>query len=242
MGQLWRGALYPLRAFGFTWRHRLWPIAAAAVGVNVLLFVGLVVGAVYLIAPWLGKLDAYLEGSWWAFLGWLIWVAAVGAVVAGCALVIVLVGQVVASPLMDVLSEKTEAIVLGKRDEPFSWRQLLRGVWLACGDLFWGLLFLGVVSLALLPLGPLGPVLGFVFNALLLSQEFVGLPLTRRMVGYRGRWGAVWANRWVCLGFGAVAMGMLFTPGVNLLLLPVATVGGTMLYCDLVRGGRLTGV
>ena len=39
-------------------------------------------------------------------------------------------------------------------------------------------------------------------------------------------------------GFGTAAMALLFVPGLNLVLLPLASVGGTLAYCDLKRAGR----
>ncbi|MEM6733160.1 MAG: EI24 domain-containing protein, partial [Myxococcota bacterium] len=79
----------------------------------------------------------------------------------------------------------------------------------------------------------------FAFSALLLSVEFVGLSLTRRFVNYRGRWRIIWDNKGLSLGFGSASMLLLLVPGLNLILLPLAAVGGTLAYCDLVRVGAI---
>ena len=71
-------------------------------------------------------------------------------------------------------------------------------------------------------------------------QEFVGLPLARQLVGYRRRWGVVWDNRWLAAGFGSAVAVLFIVPGLNLVLLPLAAVGGTLLYCDLKTAGRLS--
>ncbi|MEO0593615.1 MAG: hypothetical protein AAFZ38_08550, partial [Myxococcota bacterium] len=46
-------------------------------------------------------------------------------------------------------------------------------------------------------------------------------------------------NRWLSLGFGSSSMLLLFVPGLNLILLPLAAVGGTLAFCDLYRAERL---
>ena len=79
----------------------------------------------------------------------------------------------------------------------------------------------------------------FAFTALLLAQEFVTLPMTRKFISYRPRWRGIWNNKWPSFGFGMAAMALMLIPGINLVLLPLAAVGGTLLYCDLEAAGSL---
>jgi CysZ protein len=124
----------------------------------------------------------------------------------------------------------------------------VQGVALAVRDLVWGLVYLTVVNglIFVVSAGTFGlaaapaSIVSFCFSAWLLAHEFVGLALSRQLVGYRRRWRIVWANKWTTLGFGVACMGLLFVPGLNLVLLPLAAVGGTLLYCDLKAGGRVS--
>ncbi len=255
LAQAFVGLAYPLWGLGFIRRHRLWPLTFAAIGINVVLL-GVLVGlSVWLAMPYLAHMQAAMTGiaESSAFLqealsvvGWIIWVLALALLLAANGLVLMLVGQAVASPFLDMISERVEAIVLGEKVTPFNLKRLFAAVMMALADLVWGLVFLAVVNLPIFLVG-LVPVVGtvpaavasFCFSALLLAQEFVGLPLTRQLWGYRARWRVVWRNKWLAVGFGSSCMGLLLVPGLNLVLLPLAAVGGTLLFCDLEAAGRV---
>ena len=68
------------------------------------------------------------------------------------------VGQAVASPFLDALSERTEAIVMGEEPPPFSLARSIRGMLLAVLDLVWGLLYLAAVHVPLLIISAVVPV------------------------------------------------------------------------------------
>jgi CysZ protein len=251
VGQLALGLGYPLRGVAEILRGRLWIWAAAAVAVNV---VGV---GVYVASPALASLTSGL-GAWlaptsavlrWAveLVSWLVWALALVLVFGAAALLVVLVGQAVASPFLDLLSEQIETQVLGSTPAPLTLRRLGQVARFGLADLLFGLFFYVCVQaplfvLGLLPVVGTGPaaVASFIFGSLFLAHEFIGLSLVRRLASYGVRWRVVRQNLWVSLGFGAATMALLFVPGLNLVFLPVAAAGGTLLYCDLVRWGRLT--
>jgi CysZ protein len=253
-----RGLYYPIEGLGFIRQHRLWGMAAIPTIVNILLFVIVVAVTLWLVVPWLTGLESTLqpassEGIWASLLGVLakvltvvLWILVPLAILIIGAGIIVLVGQAVASPFLDLLSEKVETIVLGTEPAPATVARTVRSIVVACADVVWTLVFFLAVNIPLLLINFI-PVLGAVLNAalsfgfaaLLLSQEFVGLSLARQLVSYPARWRVVWANRWEGLGFGCTTMLLLLVPGLNLILLPLASVGGTLLYCDLKAANRV---
>lgn len=240
-----------MQGFKFLSEHKLWGMASAAIAVNVVLLLGLVGLAsaflVPLIQGWVAAVAASALFSWAAgIISFLLW-CLVGpvALVLGF-LVLMLVGQTVASPFLDSLSEKVESLVLGTPVAPFTFGRMVQGSLIAVQDLIGGLLFIVGVNLPLFVVGlvpGVGPLVAsvpsFCFSAWLLSQEFMGLSLARKFVTYGDRWRAVWSNKAVTLGLGTTTMMLLFVPGLNLVLLPVAAVGGTLLYCDLKDLGRM---
>ncbi len=255
IAQAFRGATYPLAGLGYIRRHGLWPLTFAAIGINLLLLGVLITVTIVLVVPWLDQLDGtfaeiagqsgFLQGVF-SVLGWLIWVAAIAVVLVANGLFLLLIGQAVASPFLDMLSEKIEGLELGIEVHPFSAKRVVEAVALAIADLVWGVVFLAIVHIpifivSLVPgIGTIPAAMAsFCFSALLLAHEFVGLPMTRHLVSYRARWRHVWRNKWLGLGFGSVCMLLLLVPGLNLILLPLAAAGGTLLYCDMKRGGRI---
>jgi len=240
------GFRYGLEGLGFIGRARLWPLALAAVLINVALLVALAVGALVWLLPAVrgvvASLDAWAQGSHVlgalvAVAGGLLWVLAVSLGVVVSAVVVLMVGQAVASPFLDALSERVETLVLGTAPAPFSAGRVAASVRMALGDLGWTLVYWLVANVPLVVLGvvaaPVAAALEFVVAALLLAQEFVGLALARQLVPYRRRFAFFRGHRALGLGFGAACLLMFAVPGLNLVLLPVATVGGTLLYCDL---------
>jgi CysZ protein len=257
LGGLLRGLGYPLEAMSFIRRHRLWGLSMWPALVNLLLLIVVVVLAFWWFLPWLEAAEQWLEptsdeGLWNTILGGLaafasvlMWILVPVAVVVLGSAFVVLVGQAVASPFLDVLSERVETLVLGTEPAPFTWGRTVRSVTVAIADIVWTVVFFVAVNIPLL-LVNIVPVLGsaanavlsFCFAALLLSQEFVGLSLARRFVSYPGRWSVIWGNKGLGLGCGSTIMALFVVPGLNVLLLPLASVGGTLLYCDLKAAGR----
>ncbi|MEL6544213.1 MAG: EI24 domain-containing protein, partial [Myxococcota bacterium] len=256
VGGFVRGLSYPLEGFAFIREHRLWGLAAVSIAVNVVLFAVVLGLAVTVAIPYVQELNAYL-GTWssegtlsalvWlvAIVSYVIWALLFVLILGVSSVFVLLVGQAVASPFLDMLSEKVENIVIGTPEQPFTASIVIRSVLLALGDLFWGLVFLAAIQLPIFVLSLTGvgalpaSVMSFAFSALLLAVEFVGLALTRRFLSYRERWRVIWDNKWLSLGFGSSAMLLLLIPGLNLILLPLAAVGGTLAYCDLLRAGQI---
>jgi CysZ protein len=255
IAQVFRGLAYPIEALGFIRHHRLWGMIAASVAVNVALLLGLCAATFYFVTPWIASLESTLAG--WASGGavmaalvavasWIVWIAAGAFILVLNGVVLMMVGQAVASPFLDALSEQVEGLVLGSAPEPFTVRRTIESILMAIADLVWGVVYLVVAHIPILLLN-LVPVFGtavsaflsFSFTALLLSHEFVGLSMSRKLVSYRGRWRAVGRNKGLCLGFGGAVMVLRLVPLLNLLRLPLAAVGGTLLYCDLEASGWL---
>lgn len=252
-----RGAGYPLDALAFIRRHDLWRLTAVAIAVNVALFIALLVASIVLVLPWVNEsLDALVVWSqsfemavivWLAkVIVWIGYIVAVLALLAGSSLILLLVGQAVASPFLDLLSERVENIVFKTPGDGLSIKNVATSLVFSVSDLIWNVLFLALIHIPIFFIG-LIPAIGtvpasaasFLFSALLLGVEFVGMPMTRFFVPYRQRWGHLWREKWLSLGFGTSTMLLLVVPGLNLVLLPLAAVGGTLAYCDLVQDGAL---
>ncbi|MFH0899823.1 MAG: EI24 domain-containing protein [Pseudomonadota bacterium] len=247
-----RGLRYPFDAIRFMRRHRLWSIAAVPLAVNIAVL-ALVFGvAVFWLIPkisclvdWLASLSTwfYLQ-SLVVALGWLAMVVACLLVFVASALAVLVLGRAIASPFLDLLSEKVESIALGTPEMPLSLGYLGRSMLVAVGDLLRGTALLAVAHLVIALAGAipgvgwaLGGAASVFLGSLVLAHESIGMAAARRLVSYRRRWSVIWENRWLSLGFGLAVMALLAVPGLNLLLLPLATVGGTLAYCDLRRAG-----
>ena len=261
ISEFFRGFKYPFRAFTYLGQHKLWSLAKYPIVLNIVILIGVVAGATMLLWPFLTDLTASITASlggwsWFAWLGqalaqfisFVLWVLLFPASLALGFLTLVLIGQAVASPFLDTLSQKVEIKEIATPEMPLSAGSVARSVAIALADLFWGILVLAVTHIPLFIIG-LIPGLGttvaglgsFFVTNWLLAHEFVGLPLSRREVGYWARWRLVWQYRWRTLGLGAAAAMLLWIPGINIVLLPLATVGGTLLFCELAESSASPG-
>lgn len=136
----------------------------------------------------------------------------------------------VAVPINDWLAERTERhteppIAL---NEPFRLTFLVRttAIDLAKTALAGVLTFLAFAVSWI----PVLNIAAFVASQLLITFQYISYPQTRRRMGFRT------SARWVlgafpeCFGFGLVHFALFLIPGVSALVLPLAVIGGTILF------------
>ena len=145
------------------------------------------------------------------------------------------------APFNDLLSEEVEKLVTGKPGVPFSFKAMVKGTVRGLGIelakmlvyvFVMGTLF--VLSLFVPAVGQIVyTVVGFVLSAIFFSVDYIDWPASRRDKGLRYRVGMLRRHFWPMLGFGTGVWLFLFVPFVNLLFVPAAVAGGTLLFLDL---------
>ncbi|KFA93543.1 EI24 domain-containing protein [Archangium violaceum] len=153
---------------------------------------------------------------------------------------------VVLAPLQDPLSELTEAQCGGYTSPPFGLGSFLQGLATSLGHTLarLSLLILGLAVIFPLNLIPVvgsvaWTVLGTLWTTLWLAGEHLAAPMTRHQYPF-AEVRRVMRQRWLlCLGFGAGVYVLLWVPLLNSLFLPVAVVGGTLLYRGLLAVGNV---
>lgn len=187
-----------------------------------------------------GIVGALLTG-----LRWIIRIVS-GILITVLGLVLVVIfSSVVAAPFNDALSEAVEGLLTGGSAPPFSLKRMVadvvRTVRLELGKVLLYAAIVGPMFLASFFVPGLGQVvslLGFALTAVFLGVDYVDWPAARRdwSVGDR----VAFARRQLAAiaGFGTGVWVLLFIPVVNLLFMPAAVAGGTMLFVDMTGGGE----
>ncbi len=252
-----RGFAYPFRGLRFVYREhvglaRYWvvPVLITAVA----LF-GVIWGAITLqgdVVDWVWSLfpQTWLEGDGWLArgFGFLRGIAQIlVALIIGLlgTVVVALSSSLIAAPFNDALSEAVERIVTGNPMPPFSFSRVLRdlGRTLRLEGLKL-LLYLVVIvpmflsSLFVPVIGQLLSVVAFFLTALYLAFDYIDWPAARRDVGVSERVALLWRHPASMLGFGTGVWCFLLVPFVNLLFMPAAVAGGTLLYLALEADNR----
>ena len=246
-----RGFQLAFRGAAFLRQHRsLWRWAFLPALVNLIVFAvaftvyiwlfsdiyALATGFIHLEAP-----KAWYGWIWVAplrFLAWLIGALLLVASLAVLYLAFLLLGTAIASPFLDVLAQRVEAIVTGHvSEERVSWPRVLRsftaslvlelkkiGFFLAIQ------VVLFLLGLLIPPLLPFTVIAATLFTILFLPMEYASFAMDHRQLHFAQRRQLIWQHRWLMLGFGTAAFFTLLIPLLNFICLPILVVGGTLLF------------
>jgi CysZ protein len=239
-----QGAGLPLRALHLLARNpTTWPFIWAPV---LLTAAGLIYG---LTLGW--KVSGALLGLLWhaPASGWFIvglWqLVHVALYLLGVLFDTLALPQVLGAPLNDLLSARVEVITLGETEAGLGLKRLAREMWASAVASLVRLLRFGLIQalLLLLNLVPGGqavyPVAAFVWSALWLAQQYLDLTMSRHLYSPAETRAALRGVRPLSLGFGLVLAGIFLVPLANLFLVPLGVASGSLLYCDLLREGKV---
>ncbi len=219
-------------------RPRLWWLCVGPFIINLGLFVLFFWLGYGHLQDWVARLLPDSSQWWWQALAWLLMLVLLLTLLLVEVYVFVVVGRVVAAPFLEVLTRRVERLygVEGWPREP----GVLASLGRALGH---GLVRLGLFGLVMFPLWLLGlllpglgslaaSLLAWVITCFFLAGEFLDYPLERRGFSFWAKLGYVRRLGAAGLAFGAVVFLLGAVPVVNLALLPLAAVGGTLLYLE----------
>jgi CysZ protein len=155
--------------------------------------------------------------------------------------VVTFLSPIFAAPFNDALSEEVERLATGREGPGFSWsvvaRDSVRTVLLEIAKLgLWAIVMLPlfVLSLVVPVVGQIVyTIFGFFFTAAYWSIDYLDWPASRRNRGIAYRFSMLREHFLPMLGFGTGVWLFLFVPLLNLLFMPAAVAGGTLLFLDL---------
>ncbi len=153
--------------------------------------------------------------------------------------VFTVVGNLIAAPFNDVLSERTEQLLTGNLIiEPFSLTQIAKDFWRVMFDevrkisIFILLMLVALLFNFLPGVGSLiYAVLSVVLTLYFLVIEYTGYVFGRKHLCFKDQRKFIAQNRLGALGFSVAVMCMLFIPFVQFLTIPIAVVAATQLCC-----------
>lgn len=200
------------------------------------------------LTSWMPVLDVehWFEWLWVAPAKFLIWCVGLllFAAVTGVALILaLLLANVVASPVLDTLSQRVEALASGVvpvAEEGF-WPTLATNLRTVGEDLRRIAFFLALQALIsfcglVIPGAQLiAPIVMTGVVILFLPLEYASYALDRRQLAFRERRRWALAHKPEMLGFGGGAFLLCLVPGLNLCAMPVLVVSATLLVVHLSR-------
>lgn len=231
------GFFYPFRGGRFLSRHpRLWKYVLVPFLVNLLVFSG----AVYLGLNFFNERVVGLiptgDAWYWVVAYYLLWLLASLLTMVLVFFSFTVVGNLIASPFNDLLSERTEALVRGSADgEPFSWGAAAKVLIEESKKMaLFVILMLLLLLLLLIPgFGPLlYSVLSFLLTVFFLAIEYTGYVFGRKGGRFKEQRGFLMQRKFLTLGFGTGILCLLAIPFLQFFCIPLGVVGATLLWCD----------
>ena len=229
------GFAAPLRAMGFLLaRPRLWPLALAPFLVNLVLFALFFWFSFSRFQSWL---EAFLPqgDQWWRqILFYLLVVLVTLLLLVIMVYVFAMAGRVLAAPFLEILTQRVEGEFNARGAVETGFLHSIGRALLQESKKF-GLFALLMLVLMLFNLIPgLGSViyacLAFVAASFFLASDFLDYPLERRGLSLMQKLSYVRRLGFTGLSFGASCLVLGMIPLLNLALLPLAAVGGVLLY------------
>lgn len=206
--------------------------------INIMVFIGLIYFSVQRFNGWVNQLMPNLP-SWLAFLDYLLWPLFVLLVLLIIFFTFTTIANLIASPFNGFLAEKVEVIARGNDHfPPFSWTELLAMVPRTMLRELRKLAYflpraLGLLLLSFIPgVNLIAAPLWLLFNIWMMAVQYIDYPADNNKVSWPAMLHWLRTKRWLSLGFGGITYLALMVPFFNLIAMPAAIAGATLLWVD----------
>lgn len=239
-----RGFSYPLRAARFLGKKPgLLKYLAIPFMINLLIFS---LSVYFGLDLFQGLLETYAPSTevWYGMiLYYLAWTVAMLLTTVVVFFTFTVIGNLIASPFNELLSEHTEALKVGsKPDERFSvgrfWKEAKNALIIEVKKLsFFVICMLLLFSINLVPgIGSLiYAVLAPIFTLFFLVVEYMAFVLMRKQLTFAEQRRYIGQKPVLMTGFACGVFCLLTIPFVQFFCIPLAVVGATLLWCDFPR-------
>lgn len=180
--------------------------------------------------------------EWLDWLSWLMWPVAVLLVLVVAMYTFSTFANLLAAPFNGLLAEKTEELLTGK---PVNSKETVWGALLQLPRIFLKELhklgyqlrwLIPLLILSVIPgLNLLAPLLWFCFSAWMTALEYCDYPMDNHQYSFPQVRARASGQRWPCFSYGALVMAGNMVPLLNLLMMPAAVCGATLLYVERLR-------
>ncbi len=241
---------YLQRALSMARQKPLLPWVVIPALFNLLLFGGLYFVAGSALSEWISGLGDVEFDGFWSFLNRIVGFLVSAAIIlvwlllfALLASVFTIAVQLIAAPFMGLLAEHVDqqrcASPLPQESLASmmlrTFRRELRKTW----DWLWrSLLVLLVVAVVwFIPVvNVLASAIWFLWSGWLLGVQYIDYGADTRQISFLDMKQALQQRRWLVLGFGCLVLALTMVPLVNLLVMPVAVIAGTLIWLETLSG------
>lgn len=232
------GPQYLNAGFKMIMRPGLRMFVLLPLSINIMVFFGLIYFSAQRFNGWVAQLMPNLP-SWLSFLDYLLWPLFVLLVLLIIFFTFTTIANLIASPFNGFLAEKVEIIARGEDHfPPFNWGELLAMVPRTLLRELRKLAYflpraLGLLILSFIPgVNLIAAPLWLLFNIWMMAVQYIDYPADNNKVSWPVMMQWLRTKRWLSLGFGGITYLALMVPLFNLIAMPAAIAGATLLWVD----------
>lgn len=204
--------------------------------VNIIIFGSLMALSFDRFGHYLNQLMDWLP-TWLDFLRWVFWPLFVILLLAAVTYLFSSVANIIAAPFNGLLAEKVEEKLTGKE---VSGRETIasalksfpRSILREIRKLSHYLMFALLTLIASMLISPAAPFLWFALGAWMLALEYCDYAMDNHGLSFGDAKRRLSSQRGTVAGFGTLVMLGTMIPVVNLLIMPAAVCGGTLLWVE----------
>ena len=174
--------------------------------------------------------------AWLDWVAWLLWPIAALSMLVIVWLGFTLLANLVGSPFNGILSERVQQehapnITTGALS---TWQEAIKAPYFELIKVgYFVLLAVPVLILSVIPVvNVVAPVTWAVYGSWILAVEYCDYPMGNQGIRLQRQKECLRQDRWLALGFGAGVMTLTLVPGLNLVAMPSAVIGATLMWCD----------
>jgi CysZ protein len=232
---------YLREGFRLLWHPELRGYVVIPLLINTLVFGGLFWWSLHAIGLAIQAAVNWLP-DWLDWLSWVMWPVAVLMVSIAAMYTFSTFANLLAAPFNGLLAEKTEELLTGQE---VSSKETVLGAIKQVPRMFMkelhklGFQIKWIVLLLIVSFIPglnlFAPLLWFCFSAWMTALEYCDYPMDNHQHSFPQVREKVAAQRWPCFSFGSLVMLGNMVPVLNLLMMPAAVCGATLLWVERMR-------
>jgi CysZ protein len=242
LGTALSGPSLILQGAKLLWHPKIRWLVLLPLLINIVLFSTLTVAAGQWLGGWL-DLMVNAVPDWLHWLAWIVWLLFSILALVIYAFSFTLFANLIGSPFYGLIAERVIILQGAGSDADASagssmlgiaWQSFIRQLQLLA---YFIPRTIGIALLTLLVsfiplLNLLAPAIAGCWAAWSLAIQYLDYPADIDGVSFKQLIDQAGHNRWSAMGFGFAALGASAIPVLNLLALPAAVVGGTLLWCQ----------
>lgn len=208
----------------------------APILINLLVFAGLIYYSITRVHGWIDSMISWLP-DWLSWLQFILWILVVALMVLIFLFTFTMLCSIIAAPFYGLLAEKVEVYIRGEDHfPPFSWAEFSAMIPRTIGRELRKLGYflpraLGLLVLSFIPgVNIIAAPLWLLFNIWSMAIQYIDYPADNNKVSWPEMLHWLQTKRMTSLSFGGVTYLLLMVPILNLVVMPAAVAGGTVLW------------